>query len=56
MSRNGQALQAKTDRIASLLAMPDPAAHPALLAPYFATSFASSTTGHTFSSGGTEIA
>ena len=34
-----------------LLAMADTAAHPALLAPDFATSFTSSTTGHAFSSG-----
>jgi hypothetical protein len=34
-----------------LLAVPDAAAHAALLAPHLATSFASSTTGHAFSSG-----
>ena len=34
-----------------LLAVADTAAHPALLAPDFATSFTSSTTGHAFSSG-----
>ena len=38
-------------RAALFLAMSDPAAHPALLAPYLATSFASATTGHAFSSG-----
>jgi hypothetical protein len=36
----------------SLLAMSDPAAHPALLAPHFTTSFTSATTGHSFSSWG----
>jgi hypothetical protein len=38
-------------RAALFLTMPDPAAHPALLAPYLAASFASATTGHAFSSG-----
>ena len=38
-------------RAALFLTMSDPAAHPALLAPYFATSFSSATTGHAFSSG-----
>jgi hypothetical protein len=55
MSRNGQAWLATAEWVASFLAMSNPAAHPALLAPYFTTSFASSTTGHTFSSGGTGI-
>ena len=36
------------------LAVPDAATHAALLAPHFATSFASSTTGHAFSSGVSE--
>jgi hypothetical protein len=37
---------------ASFLAMADPAAHPALLAPNFSTSFTAATTGHAFSYGG----
>ncbi len=38
--------------LALLLAVANPAAHSALLAPNFTTSFTSSTTGHAFSSGG----
>src|SRR4051812_44723429 len=34
-----------------LLAVSDPAAHPALLAPHLAATFASATTGHAFSPG-----
>jgi hypothetical protein len=49
-----QAEQAAVGWVVSLLAMSDPAAHPALLAPDFATSFTSAATGHAFSSGGRE--
>jgi hypothetical protein len=44
-------VQRSSWRAALFLTMSDPAAHPALLAPYLATSFASATTGHAFSSG-----
>jgi len=52
-SRSRQADLAGTAGLpASFLAVAYPTAHPALLAPHFATSFTSTATGHAFSSGG----
>src|SRR4051812_35829117 len=43
------------ERADSFLAVSDPAAHPALLAPHFATTFSAAATGHEFSSTGVDL-